>query len=497
MTLLSFLLTSFLAQANCVVLTSKGSPSPAWNDSLQRAMGKAAKCPQSPDELRGLLQNQKIQTRASMVANRGRQNPNLGSFSFFERGVGPAVPEGALFFGHFTAAQGGVLSLDQENQNGKLLIELIAWDDSKGFYNFYEMIGDPSGPQWFYRGDSADILSDNQMISRTNPNLPPQIGNRMRCSGCHASGGPIMKELAPPHNDWWTKSRPLILGANQPNAGMMPLLQNLADAHEFSFAVTSGIQRLEASPSYQNLKRSRSLAEQLRPVFCENEINLSSDFQGSPAQGPILIPGAFFGPFVTIQAPTFAMPASFYQNFISQFALHFPETPFPDADHAWLAPIRSFADNLAVQSLLRQGILDEKSLLDIFSVDLEHPLFSKDRCALLNLLPNASGSQPVAVWKTPFLQNLKRSGNKAALFLAQEMENPALDVKAHLSQLKLLSLQWNQSLGTPKGAEKAFRLLLETREAVKNSPISKNPRGQILEPGFRVIFPISGSVSRF
>ncbi len=34
-----------------------------------------------------------------------------------------------------------------------------------------------------------------------------------------------------------------------------------------------------------------------------------------------------------------------------------------------------------------------------------------------------------------------------------------------------------------------YQLLVQRRLEIKASEISKNPRGQILEPGFRVIFP--------
>ncbi len=39
-----------------------------------------------------------------------------------------------------------------------------------------------------------------------------------------------------------------------------------------------------------------------------------------------------------------------------------------------------------------------------------------------------------------------------------------------------------------------FQKLLRDRAAVFASPISKNPLGQILEPGFRVIFPVHEQV---
>ena len=55
------------------------------------------------------------------------------------------IHAGELFFGHFTDAVNGVLVLDQKPAPNKLLIELIAWDQQKKFYNFYELIGTATG----------------------------------------------------------------------------------------------------------------------------------------------------------------------------------------------------------------------------------------------------------------------------------------------------------------------------------------------------------------
>ncbi len=45
---------------------------------------------------------------------------------------------------------------------------------------------------------------------------------------------------------------------------------------------------------------------------------------------------------------------------------------------------------------------------------------------------------------------------------------------------------------TPDKLDALYGQLVQRREAVLTSQISKNPKGQILEPGFRVIFPETG-----
>ena len=45
------------------------------------------------------------------------------------------------------------------------------------------------------------------------------------------------------------------------------------------------------------------------------------------------------------------------------------------------------------------------------------------------------------------------------------------------------------TLRDAKAVHDLYLLLIQRREEAKQSEISKNPRGQILEPGFRVTFP--------
>jgi hypothetical protein len=121
------------------------------------------------------------------------------------------IPRGDLLFGHFTN-----VTRDKRLVSNKedLVIELIAWDPGRQFYNFYELVdGD-----WFYRGDSKDILDDVQLLHRQRDASIKPFGTRLRCSGCHINGGLLQKELALPHNDWFTRDRQLPLGTLKPDS---------------------------------------------------------------------------------------------------------------------------------------------------------------------------------------------------------------------------------------------------------------------------------------
>jgi hypothetical protein len=473
------------AQSVCQIFSSQGRPAPIQNDEFYKILSKSNICPQNIDAVNAML-NSGFQNRKFLVANRGRNNPKLGSFSVFETFASNArSAEAGIFLGHFTQLKNqngqNVIDLDQAPEKGKLVIELIAWDEKKGFYNFYELIGQGGFSQWFYRGDSKDILLDNQAIYLNNtPQMPP-IGQRLRCSGCHTSGGPIMKELEFPHNDWWVKSRPLVF-ENKQSESFLQRLRVIDTAENLSLQVKSGIHRLEKSSSYQNIKRSLGIQVQLRPLFCDLEINIESDSSPLQSATNIQIPsssisGAFSGPL------KYVISKSTYMSLLQKHGMKFPENGAQDADHAWLTPVKGYSDLMAISSLKQAGLVDDKTILDIQLSAAVGSLMNKERCDLLKLVPNISN------WKQGFLQNLKLQNSKIAQSLYQRMNNPALTVAAYQTVIKSGYQQAIQKMNSA-GIDDYFVQLLKNRNAVFQSEISKNPRGQILEPGFRLIFPV-------
>jgi hypothetical protein len=218
-------------------------------------------------ELRDLLRDEGAQLTTAMVANRGFHNPEFGSFSLFEMVDGPlasidtAVEKGEFFFGHFTAPEGSELIADQDPRRGSLMVELIAWDPDKGAFNFYELRGTGTQGVWVYNGDSFDILEDISTLHRQPDPGAPQFGENLRCSGCHMAGGPIMKELAVPYNDWFTMDRKLDFGGRTPDAGLAAIVGddfgNVADAAALADGVRRGLEALQTSEALQTQQLQR------------------------------------------------------------------------------------------------------------------------------------------------------------------------------------------------------------------------------------------------
>lgn len=467
----------------CLVQSSKLLPE---TDALQKILHSQSGCPTNVQEFSEWLKNLNLKAKPTLVANRGFHNPKLGSFSFFETVTGQldnvTLSEGEFFFGHFTAEENDNLFLDQSPDKGKLMIELIVWDFGKQVFNFYEMIGNGQEGKWFYRGDSLDILKDNQYLHRIPPSGTPKFGGTLRCSACHTSGGPILKELESPHNDWWSGKHPLPFGKNLPDLEVSSKLKALQETEHFSQKVKTGIQKLNQSEAYTQKIKSLSLQEKLRPIFCEAEINLESDSHTNEEKASqIKIPSSFFVNPLLNQKPI-TITRALYEKFLAKFQMQFPETSLADADHAWLTPVKGFSDLKAIQSLIEKGEVDSKWVTDVLSVDFKTPLLSKERCGLLKLLPSSETSD----WQENFQENLKASNLPSAKTLLEHFASHASSQQTVEGYFSVVQSE----LAEEKTAEKYFLKLLETRKSVFQSEISKNPKGQILEPGFRLIFPV-------
>jgi hypothetical protein len=465
--------------------------STAPQDALAQVLRNLPQCPADVLVLRQELQKRGATFMTTLVANRGFHNASVGSFSLFEsltgtlQGVDFQLNPGMFFLGHFTAADKQILSLDQNPLSDNLMIELIAWDPSKGLFNFYELIG--KGAQkggWHYRGDSRDILADTESLHLPRPSGQSAFGNRLRCSGCHLAGGPIMKELTLPHNDWWLKTRPLPLAENKPDPTLSIFLSQLQNASVLSQHVQTGMLQLLNSPTYQGIPRS--LQTQLRPLFCPEELNLESDSQPLAETGSeIEIPASALLD-LRWQQKDLKVSTQAYLAALKQLKSRFPETELPDADHAWLSPVKAWSDQAAIDRLQQKGLIDEEFIADVLAVDLVRPVVSEQRCGLLQYVP----TQWSPDWQAKLRQNLSRHTTPAALQLFRHLRDPSFNQQSHQAKAKQFLQACQQRLNSPEGLQDLLQFLAAQRLAISKSEISSNPRGQILEPGFRVIFPI-------
>ncbi len=487
-----FVLANVGIAAPCPIeRNAKSAPGPL-SDPLFLLLSEAEQCPKDVLELRALLTDEGAVFTTTMVANRGFHNPGAGSFSFFEMAVIPepqtlahSVSKDQLLFGHFTApGESQTLKLDQRNRNGALLIELIVWDPEKEAYNFYELIGSSPLPRWIYQGDSSDIWDDVAKLHLAAPGQNP-FGARLRCSGCHLAGGPIMKELSAPHDSWWMPQRPLPLGNWKPDAQVNSVMRTLKPAQELAAATQSGLKKLFAGKAFRK-KVESSPAIALRPLFCPEEVNLESALVAFDVLGEqIQLPSAFFFDPRLATGPTLSMPRQVYVDALHTLSSRFPETTRPDADHPWLAPVKAWSDQQAIQQLVETGIIDQEFVADVLAIDPTRPVFSEKRCRLLSFLPKAWSRD----WQLQLLANLDQSNVMASSQLASNLRDKERNQQAHQVNVEMTVSRCVEKLQNADLGLGFIRYLDQSRQEISASAISKNPFGQILEPGFRVIFP--------
>lgn len=481
------------AYAACSVKSSLEKQPGNLADPISAILTSSKKCPENVFELREQIKFAGLTIKTTMVANRGYHNPSQGSFSFFEMVTGKlnsiTIQPGDFFFGHFTTVdENDELTADQgPTSEPRLMIEAFAWDANKELFNFYELIGDGKNNQWFYRGDSADIYADNVLLHRQPDPSHPQFGNRLRCSGCHGAGGPIMKEIHAPYNDWWEPNRKLDFGGRKFNQSILDMVENLVPPERLAESVMLGMKKLETNKAKQEMS-ALTLQEKLRPLFCPVEVNFMSDIVPNEVKNPeIQIPIDFFinKKLVGNQIENILITRNAYVAALDANGSHFPETSLSDADHAWLTPVKAASDQLAIDHLIKIGLIDEKFAYDVLSIDMTNPVFSDKRCGLLKAIPNSWSSH----WKEEFIINLKSLNNASSRELLDHLTNDTHTPDFHRHKAINFLMNCHEKLKNEDNVKSMFILLVQRRAEIKASEISKNRRGQILEPGFRVIFP--------
>ena len=460
---------------------------PAPQDPVARVLAAQSACPKNAVEWVDALKRAGARMEPTVVNFVGFHNPDAGAFFIFEivssDGAPPSaitIPRGDLLFGHFTTTSGDRLV----SQQSGLAIELIAWDPGKQFYNFYELLdGD-----WFYRGDSKDILDEIQLLHRQRSASTSPFGDGLRCAGCHINGGLLQKELAPPHNDWFVQDRSLPLGNLKPDAFISGKLADAKDASELSKLVVASARRLADSPGYQKVLAARGMQERLRPLFCPLELNIESDSESfDDNKATLRIPSAFFVD-PRLAAADISVARPHYDAALKKLRSRLPETPGRvDADHGWLTPVKAHSDIVAVDALIEQGVVDKEFVADVLAVDFTNPVFSKTRCGLLRLVPDKGGADFVA----RFQGALRGSSLPGVSELLASLSDPARNAAFHEKQAVAFLASCRQRAADPDAVLEWSRLLVQRRVEVSASEISQNPQGHILENPERIVFPIT------
>jgi hypothetical protein len=265
-------------------------------------------------------------------------------------------------------------------------IEIIALDEARGVFNYYVI----ENGKWNYHGDSNDML-----------NGPADDGKR-RCAGCHVGGGLVMKELESPWMHWEGDTT-------------TPGAAELVKKHEALFGSKSTGIELESVVRAGNAvwnkarlatMKKRPVKELLRPLFCTVEINLHN---GTTSTTPVSNEAGSFGDLTRVPSDFlvdaalgfFSAPAIDAADYRAQVAANGQRIvgagdvqlrdkdgkPALDTVFDFAFPKRAIIDATFVDELVGAGILDGDLVKDVLAIDFTRPIFSDDRCGLLDFAP--------------------------------------------------------------------------------------------------------------
>jgi hypothetical protein len=253
-------------------------------------------------------------------------------------------------------------------------VEIISFDSSAGVFNYYDVRDGKIG----FFGNSKDLLQGTGE------------GEIRKCAGCHTGGGLVMKELDTPWLHW--EGHFETPGAQQFMMKHHKVLGLRSDGAEFENTVKDGNTAWNKT-RIAHLRRLKnvSLQELLKPLFCTVEINLDNgaDFDspvkggvndnslGSVPDDSLLDPALTTGENIPVTAADYTALIKANKQRVEGV------TGAIDTLFDYVFVERSHADTDYVAQLQAEKVIDTEFIQDVLMVDFTRPVFSTDRCDLL------------------------------------------------------------------------------------------------------------------
>jgi len=395
-------------------------------------------------------------------------------------------------------------------------LEVLAWDEVNGVYNFYKLDreGEPN-QVWKLAATSrnVDTISPQQRAGT--------------CLACHASGFPVMKELRFPWNNWHSgQSRIDYLQQITAPERRWPVVANphfspstFLLGEDFEKSISAAIGRSNSRRFEQLIIKQTggklTVADArrvLRPLFETTEVNLVSAGQqsglhplsGTTQVGPsqtIKIPNSFFLMSAVLgsagvneanefQSVAIVQPAD-YKALIENSGVRITSDLTGrirgDTHFSWFTPEQGFVASNWIATLIENGVVSKAFVAAVAAADLETPVFSKERAMLLKFVPASftaiPGEQYPDTLTRAIIAALETSapapGSVAAQFLATlKATDPVAVVRSRVEQYKdriEQRLGPNADAGTRTGElQRLFGVLIDRRKAMIEHPLFGN-----------------------
>ena len=260
---------------------------------------------------------------------------------------------------------------------------VIAFDDAMDVFNFYTLDLAGEVPVWSYHGSSLDMIDGS-----------PDTGRE--CAGCHSDGGLVMREI---HAPWvhWESGATLTPGAQ----GIIDRFADLGSrgsGPELAALVRSGNRRLGESRLARFVDELNvdlhggSLRPLLAPLFCSTSMNLASaaaaDVYGFGSAVDRFPTGFFVDPAFGLDTEVPIDPFVYQMGLLETGSRIEGVAGAADTFFGFTFVTRAQFDVDFVATLVERGFIDEEFVLDVLSIDFTRPVYSPERCALLEFVPD-------------------------------------------------------------------------------------------------------------
>lgn len=274
------------------------------------------------------------------------------------------------------------------------LVELMAWDRSKGGFNYYRTLGDEG--QWVWAGNSRHALS------------APTKGKGPFES--HPSGNVLMKELRFPWVNWHSFAANIFEDAfpNGDERRTHPWFVNRrgADICEETVAKPSirrwtKVRLDSAFGTDGKIEDPARIMEQVLTSPTVNLITSKTESAAASARGAVDLPQTFFidsEAFTEVLGldppPPFAVSPGLYSSNLGRFEFVLTDgggfRRAGDTHFAFVVPERAFEDNELLRQVIDRKLLIPRLAAALLTVDFPNPVFSAKRASLMQHVPDTA-----------------------------------------------------------------------------------------------------------
>lgn len=332
-----------------------------------------------------------LQSQASFIVGEGSQVARSAETATVQRSLRFLVTLG-------DGPKGPDVLLSAADPAQAARVEVMAWDEKAGGFNYYRSAGGRS--IWMLAGNSRDALRDS---SRGKGPFES-----------HPSGGLIMKELKSPWVNWHSPD------ANIPESVFAPndhrrkhewfTQKEPAGALTFEFSAARPAMERWAAARFASLKdgngpvtRPRHIMEQILGTIDRRRstVNLTTSHVANEDLRPssvLDLPVTFFidseglsDVLGLTRPPGFTVSGAIYRKCLTKFRVRMEDgegfVRKGDTHFCFLVPERAFEDQVVLRKAIEIGLLSKRLAACLLMVDPWNPIFSERRAALLRHVP--------------------------------------------------------------------------------------------------------------